>query len=123
MLLFPLRTRERINLFSRELRDSDLAALLGALSLNTCAAPPERAHRLSRARPDRPTLATPLPQSASAHQPTHSPPLVGCAASCLKELNISSNPAPVGNGLRAAMVQALPWHLLRNQPAIRITSL
>jgi len=77
VLLPPLRTRERINLYSRELRDSDLAALLGALSLNTC----------------------------------------------LKELNISGNPAPVGNGLRAAMVQALPWHLLRSQPAIRITSL
>ena len=34
VLLAPLRTRERINLFNRELRDSDLAALLGALSLN-----------------------------------------------------------------------------------------
>ena len=70
VLLAPLRTRERINLFSRELRDSDLAALLGALSLN-------------------------------AH---------------IKELNIAGNPAPVGNSLRAAMVQALPWPLLRHQP-------
>ena len=69
VLLAPLRTRERINLSSRELRDSDLAALLGALSLN-------------------------------AH---------------IKELNIAGNPAPVGNSLRAAMVQALPW-LLRHEP-------
>jgi len=32
----PLRTRERINLSSRSLKDADLAALLGALALNQC---------------------------------------------------------------------------------------
>jgi len=34
--LWPLRTRERLNLSSRALKDSDLAALLGALALNRC---------------------------------------------------------------------------------------
>ena len=37
--------------------------------------------------------------------------------------DVFCNPAPVGNSLRAAMVQALPWHLLRHQPGIRVTSL
>lgn len=77
VLLPPLRTRERINLFGRGLTDSDLAALLGALSLNLA----------------------------------------------LKELNINNNPAPTSNGLRAAMVQALPWEVLRHQPCIKIGNL
>ena len=80
VLLASLRTRERINLINRVTSDSDLAALLGALSLNF-----------------------------------H-----------LKELNINKlgNPELThGNGLQAAMVQALPWHLLRHQPGIRVTSL
>jgi hypothetical protein len=34
--LQPLRTRERVNLAGRQLRDQDLACLLGALSLNRC---------------------------------------------------------------------------------------
>ena len=77
ILLPPLRTNERINLFGRGLQDADLAALLGALSLNQT----------------------------------------------LKEFNINSNPAPVSNGLRAAMVQALPWQVLRNQGGIKIAAL
>ena len=34
MALHPLRTRERVNLTHHQLRDKDLAVLLGALSLN-----------------------------------------------------------------------------------------
>lgn len=63
----PLRSRERLNLARRGLQDADLAALLGALSLNQC----------------------------------------------LKELDLGGNTAPSGSHVKAAMVQALPWQLLR----------
>ena len=68
----PLRTRDRINLAQRGLKDSDLAALLGALSLN----------------------------------------------SFLKELDLHGNPAPAREGIKAAMVAALPWALLRAHGSI-----
>ena len=64
----PLRSRERINLNNKGLKDGDLAVLLGALSLNRF----------------------------------------------LRELDLFGNPAPAKDGVKAAMVQSLPWELLRN---------
>merc|ERR1712087_100950 len=72
----PLRTKERLNLSSRGLKDSDLAALLGALALNRC----------------------------------------------LKELELCDNPAPQGGVVKAAMIAALPWPLLRHDSSLQIAS-
>ena len=73
----PLRTRERVNLAHRQLRDKDLAVLLGALSLNQ-----------------------------------H-----------LKELDLNeprgANAIMYTSNLRAAMVAALPWPLLRCKGTMR----
>ena len=72
-----LRTRECVNLAHRQLRDKDLAVLLGALSLNQ-----------------------------------H-----------LKELDLNEPRGPNGamfsSNLRAAMVAALPWPLLRVKGTMR----
>ena len=75
--LTPLRTRDRINLARRGLKDSDMAALLGALSLN----------------------------------------------SFLRELDLSGNPAPAREGIKAAMIYALPWTLLRSLGSIQAAKL
>ena len=73
----PLRTRERVNLAHRQLRDKDLAVLLGALSLNQQ----------------------------------------------LKELDLNeprgANAIMYTSNLRAAMVAALPWPLLRCKGTMR----
>ena len=75
--LAPLRSRERINLTQKGLKDGDLAVLLGALSLNQQ----------------------------------------------LKELDLNeprgANAIMYTSNLRAAMVAALPWPLLRCKGTMR----